>query len=170
MRYPVELTPDDNDTIMVTFPDVPGAVTYGDGRADALARAVDALETMLGAYITGRRDLPVPSPAEGRPLVATSLLAALKLTLYRAMRERGWRKADFARVMGHSPRRVDRLLDLRHASTVAQLDHAIAACDHHFTVALTENEAVATRPAVRPLRPPDPSPSLPVVAPARPGP
>ena len=44
------------------------------------------------------------------------------------MRARGWRKVDLARAMGLNPRQIDRLLDLRHASTVAQLEQALAVC------------------------------------------
>lgn len=128
LAYPVELTPDDNDTFMVTFPDVPEAVTYGDTEEEALAHAVDALETALAAYITDRRNIPEASEAEGGPTVAPGLLASLKLQTYIAMRARGWRKADLARALDLNPRQVDRLLDLRHASTIAQIEQALAAC------------------------------------------
>jgi antitoxin HicB len=56
MYYPVVLAPDDNDTILVTFPDVPEAITYGEDEFDALDRAVDALETALSVYIQERRE------------------------------------------------------------------------------------------------------------------
>lgn len=127
-NYPVVLTRDDNDTVLVTFPDVPGAVTYGEDEAEALAHAVDALESLLSAMIVDREDIPVPSSSEGRPTVAPTLLGALKVSVYRAMRARGWRKADLARAMGLNPRQIDRLLDLRHASTVAQLEQALTVC------------------------------------------
>jgi predicted RNase H-like HicB family nuclease len=39
MDCPATLTPDDNDTYLVTFPDVEGAVTFGDTIEEALARA-----------------------------------------------------------------------------------------------------------------------------------
>lgn len=126
--YPVILACDDNETVLVTFPDVPGAITYGDDEAEALAHAVDALETVLSGLIADRRDVPAPSAANGRPTVAPSLLGALKVAVYRTMRARGWRKADLARAMGLNPRQIDRLLDLRHGSTVAQLDQALAVC------------------------------------------
>jgi len=132
--YPVDLTLDDNDTVMVTFPDVPEVVTFGDDETDALARAVDALETALNGYITDRRDIPAPSDAAGRPTVAPSLLGSLKLGVYGAMRARGWRKADLARAMGLNPRQIDRLLDLTHASTVAQLEQAAAVAGGRYTV------------------------------------
>ena len=40
--YPVILTPDDG-TVLVTFPDIPEAITFGTTDAEALAMAVDAL-------------------------------------------------------------------------------------------------------------------------------
>ncbi|MDP9413561.1 MAG: type II toxin-antitoxin system HicB family antitoxin [Pseudomonadota bacterium] len=141
-NFPVDLTPDDNNTVMVTFPDIPEAVTFGDDEAQALAHAVDALETALSGYIGDRRDIPEPSAAEGRPTVAPTLLGMLKLTLYKAMRARGWRKADLARALKLDPRQVDRLLDIRHSSTVAQLEQALAACGKRAEVEVRELEGV----------------------------
>src|SRR5687768_15057633 len=141
MNYPVELSPDDNGTILVRIPDVPGAVTYGETEADALANAVDVLETMLAAHIGDRKDIPLPSPARGRPTVSLTLLGALKVAVYRAMRERGWRKADLARALDQNPRQIDRLLDLRHSSTVAQLDQALTACGKRADVRTRQLEA-----------------------------
>lgn len=139
-KYPVQLESDDNDTILLAFVDLPGA-TFGDDAADALARGVDALETMLAAMISDREDIPAPSPANGRPTVTPSLLGCLKLLAYQAMRDRGWRKADLARAMGLNPRQIDRLLDLRHASTVGQLEQALAVCGARVEVEVRELEA-----------------------------
>lgn len=125
--YPVELEPDDG-TVLVSFPDLPGALTFGDDESDALIHAVDALETILSACIADRKEIPVPSPAKGRPTVSPTLLGSLKLSTYQSMRSRGWRKADLARAMALNPRQIDRLLDLRHNSTLAQLEAALAAC------------------------------------------
>lgn len=133
-RYPVEITPDDNDTVMITFPDVPEAVTFGDDEADALARAPDALETALAGYIEDRRDIPSPSTAQGRPVVDLTLLATLKLEAYMAMRARQWRKADLARALGVNPRQIDRLLDLHHATPVSQLEAAFYACGKRIVI------------------------------------
>ncbi len=126
--YPAEVTPDDNGTAMVTFPDIPEAVTFGDDKDDALARAVDALETALQGYILDRREIPVPTVARRKPKVSPSLLGQLKLSVYTAMQERHWKKADLSRAMNLNPRQIDRLLDLRHNSTVPQLSQALAVC------------------------------------------
>lgn len=136
--YPVELSRDDNGTVLVRFPDVRGAITFGENDADALDHAVDALETMLVAHMLDRKDIPAPSPARGRRTVRPTLLGTLKVTLYQAMRARGWRKADLARALGVNPRQVDRLLDLRHASTVKQLEQALAACGKRADVSTRE--------------------------------
>jgi antitoxin HicB len=141
LNYPVDLAPDDNDTLLVTFPDFPEAVTFGEDEADALRHAADALESVLNTYITDRRDIPSPSAAGGRPTVAPTLLGSLKLAVYQAMRDRGWRKADLARAMQLNPRQIDRLLDLRHASTIAQLEQALAMCGKRADVATRELEA-----------------------------
>jgi antitoxin HicB len=143
LNYPVELTADDNGTVLATFPDVPGAITFGEDEAAALANAVDALESVVSALIADRRDIPAPSPARGRKTVAPSLLGSLKISLYRAMRERRWRKADLARAMALNPRQVDRLLDLRHSSTVGQLEQALRACGKRVEVDLRGLDAAA---------------------------
>jgi antitoxin HicB len=132
--YPVRLEPDDNDTILVTFPDVPGAITFGETEAEALDHAVDALESILSVVIADRKDIPLPSPADGRLTVAPTLLGSLKVILYLAMRARGWRKADLARALGLNPRQIDRLLDLRHGSTVGQLEKALRACGRRVEI------------------------------------
>lgn len=83
--YPATLEPDDNDTVLVTFPDLPG-VTFGTDREDALAHAVDCLETILDAMMADGVDLPTPSPAEGRPMVTLGPSASIKVAIYRAKR------------------------------------------------------------------------------------
>ena len=44
LSYPISLTPDDNGTLLVTFPDVPEAITVGEDEEDAKVQALDALE------------------------------------------------------------------------------------------------------------------------------
>ena len=130
--YPAILTEDDNDTLMVTFPDFPEAATFGEGRDDALARAHDALATTIMARMRDRQSIPRPSRSSrrrGAGVVAEIRLGSLataKVELYRVMRAADVRKADLARRLGCDPRQVDRLLDLRHGSRLDQIDQALA--------------------------------------------
>ena len=61
MRYAVTLLPDDNGTVLVAVPDLPEVHTFGEDRADALSRAVDAIETALMGRIAAHEDIPPPS-------------------------------------------------------------------------------------------------------------
>lgn len=62
LNYPVTLTPDSNGTYLVGFPDFPEANSVGENTADALANAVDALESVLSMYFDECRPVPLPSP------------------------------------------------------------------------------------------------------------
>jgi antitoxin HicB len=62
--YPVKLERDEHGAVLVSFPDVPGAITFGDDEQKALARAVDALETMFMGMIADREPIPAPSRAK----------------------------------------------------------------------------------------------------------
>lgn len=134
--YPVILTPDAG-TVLVTFPDVPEAITFGMDEDEALLQAVDALETGLSFYVEARKPLPAPSPAEGRPTVRPSALECAKLGVYQAMTEQGLRKTDLARRLGWHLPQVDRLFDLSHASRFDQIEAAARALGRHIEVHVT---------------------------------
>lgn len=131
--YPVILTPDEG-TVLVTFPDVPEAITFGMDEDEALLQAIDALETGLSFYVDARKPLPLPSAAEGRPTVRPSALECAKLGVYQAMTEQGLRKTDLARRLGWHLPQVDRLFDLNHASRFDQIEAAARALGRHVEV------------------------------------
>jgi len=126
--YPVTLTAEDNGTILVTFADVPEAITFGADEDEALLQAVDALETGLSFYVDARRPLPLPGkPAKGQKTVSPSALECAKLGVYQAMLEQGVKKSDLARRLGWHMPQVDRLLDLSHASRFEHVEAAARA-------------------------------------------
>jgi len=134
-RYPVALQPDDNGTVLVGFPDLPWVHTFGSDKADALARAVEALESAFVAIIAEREPIPVPSrPGRRQPAIALPTLSAVKVALYEAMLQAGLRKSDLARRLGWHLPQIDRLLDLRHASRMDQLEAALAALGKRLVV------------------------------------
>ncbi len=132
--YPVTLTPDDG-TVLVTFADVPEAITFGADEDAALLHAVDALETALSFYIDARKPLPAVSKAKrGQKTVRPSALECAKLGVYQAMTEQGIKKAELARRLGWHMPQVDRLFDLRHASRLDQIEAAAIALGRHIEV------------------------------------
>jgi antitoxin HicB len=138
VRYPITLKRDTNGTLLVGFPDVPEAHTFGRDRKDALSRAVDALETALMGYIENRLEIPKPSPAKRRPSVALPALSEAKLALYSAMRRSRINKTELARRLNCHLPQVDRLLDLRHSSRLDQLEAAFRALGKQLSVQILD--------------------------------
>lgn len=127
LAYPVHLEPADEGGFIVTFPDIPEAITEGDDETEALVWALDALEVMLESYMDDRQRIPYPSPPNGRPVVVLPVIAAGKVILHNTMLEAGKKKADLARMLNLAPTLVDRLLSLRHKSRIEQIETALAA-------------------------------------------
>jgi antitoxin HicB len=64
MLYPANLINDDNK-ILVTFDDIPEAITFGKNRYEALIHAKDALDTALSFY--AEHGLPLPKASKPKP-------------------------------------------------------------------------------------------------------
>jgi antitoxin HicB len=135
--YPVDMKPDDGGFV-VTFPDLPFGITEGDDEGEALSMAVGAIETVIIALMDDRKDIPRPSPARGRPTVTLPPASAAKVALYMAMREQQVGKAELARRLGWHLPQVDRVLDLRHASKLDQLELALRAVGKELVVSVRD--------------------------------
>ena len=132
LRYPVTLMKE-KGSIIVTFPDFPEAYTYGDDKEEALVRAVDALMTIIDAYMKDRQAIPKPSKSRKECVDVPALMVA-KIGLYDAMRQQRIGKAELARrLQWHLPQ-VDRVLDVRHASRLDQMEQAVAAVNRRLSV------------------------------------
>ena len=143
LTYHVELTPDDNDTLLVTCPALPEVTSFGEDAQDALGYAVGAIEEALAARMAHKQDIPLPdgdSPT-GQHAVRLSTQTALKVLLYVAMRRQGITKAELSRRMGIARQHADRLLDLNHASRLDALDAAFSTLGQEVTVGMRERAA-----------------------------
>lgn len=138
-EYPVLLEPDDNDTVIVVFPDIPGAHTYGNDVEDALLHAADCLITAVAFIVRHNEDVPEPSrPKRGQHTVTLPPLEATKAAIYMEMRRQRITKAELARHLGQDPKQVDRLLDVLHASRHDQLDKALAALGKRVEIVIRD--------------------------------
>jgi antitoxin HicB len=138
LRYQVKLSKDTNGTMLVRIPAVPEAHTFGEDRAEALVRAVDAIETVFMAYIADRRDIPPSTTSKRGDFVTLPALTESKLALYTAMRTAKVGKAELARRLNCHLPQVDRLLDLRHASRLDQLEAAFRVLGKCLSVEIRE--------------------------------
>jgi antitoxin HicB len=136
--YAAALIADTDGGFTVKFRDVPEAITEGDTRGEALLRAEDALESALAMYVAAREPLPVPSqPMPGEALVPLSALGMAKAALYEAMHEQGVGRAELARRLRWHLPQINRVLDLRHASRMEQVEAAFAALGLRLVVDVT---------------------------------
>lgn len=71
ISYPIRLIPADEGKVLVTFPDVPEAVSCGEGEAAAIEQAGEVLEIILGCYESEGRPIPEPSDICGAPRLTT---------------------------------------------------------------------------------------------------
>jgi len=128
MKYPAIFTPADEGGFVVTFRDIPEAITQGDDEAEALAMAADALLTSMDFYFEDRRPVPAPSALEdGERLIDLPLSTSAKVLLLNEMLAQKVRPADLARLMDIKPQEVNRLIDLGHATKIDTLAAAFKA-------------------------------------------
>ena len=141
--YPVTLTPNEGDGgFVVTFRDLPEAITQGDDAASALDEAADALEEAIAGRI--RRGDPIPAPSAagaGGLQVPVPALTAAKAALYLALRETGISKSELAVRLGCDEKEVRRLLDPRHASKLPRIERALSVLGKSLAVRLVDETA-----------------------------
>jgi antitoxin HicB len=128
MRYPVRLKAAEEGGYVVTFPDIPEAITQGEDRDDALNHAADALETALDFYFEDRRRVPAPSkPKRGQAVIELPPSLAAKVLLLNEMLRQKVRPAELARRIGTTPQEVNRLTNIRHTTRIDRVDTALRA-------------------------------------------
>ncbi|MGB9029081.1 MAG: type II toxin-antitoxin system HicB family antitoxin [Acidobacteriaceae bacterium] len=129
LAYPVKLTPDkESGGYVITFPDIPEAITQGETVDQALQMAQDALETALDFYFDDRRAVPVPSRAKrGQRLVVLPVSVEAKVLLLNEMIRQRVRPAELARRLRTTPQAVNRLVNLRYVSKIDGIAGAMAA-------------------------------------------
>jgi antitoxin HicB len=125
----------------VSFPDFPEAHTFGDDIEDAAAHARDALATIVDTYIADRQVIPRPSrAARGMYEIRLPALTKAKVDLYNTMRESRVSKGELARRLGVHLPQVNRLLDVRHASRLDQIERALEALGKELFVAALDRQ------------------------------
>ena len=122
--YPARVARD-GASFVVSFPDIPEALTGAPTREEALAMATDTLITAMDGYFDDRRPVPAPSaPKRGHVLIELPLSLGAKVLLLNEMLAQGTRTADLAKRMNVRPQEVNRLTDFRHPTKIDTVAHA----------------------------------------------
>ena len=128
-KYPVTLTLDKKDGgFVVTFKDVPEAITQGDTVPQALAAAKEALESALDFYFEDKRAVPAPSkPKRGQHVIELPASLSAKMLLLNEMIAQNVRPAELARRLKTTPQEVNRLTNARHTTRIDSIATALQA-------------------------------------------
>ncbi len=128
LRYPANFEAAEEGGFVVTFPDIPEAITQGEDVEDALLHAADVLESALDFYIEEGLPIPVPSKLKrGQHWVELPASYAAKILLLNEMALQKVRPVDLARRLQMTPQEVTRLIDLHHTSKIDGIALALKA-------------------------------------------
>jgi antitoxin HicB len=131
------IEPGDEGGFVVSFPDVPEAITQANTREKARVMAEEALGLALLTY--PGRGLPLPKPKtvrRGMEPVAVEPDVAAKLAVLEAFAEAGISKAELARRLDKDEKEVRRILDPRHATKFGTLIDALRVLGKRLVVTI----------------------------------
>lgn len=131
--YPARLTADRKDGgYVVTFRDLPEAITQGDTVDACLEEAAGALQAAIEGRIMEGLEIPSgTAPKRGERSIAVPVQTALKAALYLAMREAGITRVELARRLKIDEKEARRMLDPYHATKADRLERALATLGKH---------------------------------------
>jgi antitoxin HicB len=109
--YPARIVEESPGEFLVTFRDIPEAITGGATFEESYQLAADALDVAVEGLLLDTRDVPSPSPAEdGEVLVPLSPAVAARLMLVRAMDRQHVSGRALAERLGKDEKNVRRIL------------------------------------------------------------
>jgi len=138
--YPARFERGDKPGVLViTFRDIPEAITQGKGEKDALWQAADCLEEAIAGRIADGGEIPKASAAaRGERLIPVPAPMAAKAALYLAMREAGMTNAQLARKLGCDEKELRRMLDPRHPTKLPRITEALDVFGKRLVVSIEE--------------------------------
>ena len=125
--------------LVITFRDLPEAITQGNGEKDALWQAGDCLEEAIAGRIADGRQIPkARRAARGERMIPVPAPMAAKAALYLAMREAGITNVQLARKLGCDEKEVRRMLDPRHPTKLPRIKEALDVLGKRLVVSVEE--------------------------------
>ncbi|MBB4065668.1 antitoxin HicB [Gellertiella hungarica] len=135
--YRATVRPDPDGGFLVTFSDVPEAVTHGKTRAEALASAGEALGLALRGIVADGGRLPEARAIEGVP-VSPAAQDVIKLAVIAAFQEAAITKTELARRLGRTETEARRILDPDHGTKLPLLQQALEAMGKRLVISLMD--------------------------------
>jgi len=126
-EYPARFKREGNVTL-VSFRDVPEALTFADAGEDPFTAAAGALQAALEVRVERNEEIPPASNARrGERFVAVPIETALKAAIHGLMRQISASKSALARALVINEKAVRRMLDPKHGTKTENLVKALSA-------------------------------------------
>ena len=134
--YPAIFEPGEKPgVIVVTFPDVPEAISQGDDETDAREMGSDALGVALLTILSLGRPLPKASqPRPGQVALTADPAISAKIAVLEAFQDAGITQTELARRLGKDGKEIRRILDPDHATKIPALVAALTALGRRLVV------------------------------------
>ena len=125
--YPAKFERGDKPGVFViSFRDVPEAISQGAGEGDALWQASDCLGEAIAGRIADGREIPKASrAARGERMIPLPAQMAAKAAVYLAMREAGMTNVQLARKLGCDEKEVRRMLNPKHPTKLPRIKEVL---------------------------------------------
>lgn len=135
MRYPAQFEAADEGEFVVTFRDIPEAITQGETEAEALEMAEDVLFSAMESYFEDKRPVPMPSALKpGERLVSLPISVWAKVLVLNEMLAQKVTPSELARRLHTRPQDVNRVIDLGHSTKIDKLSQAMEALGKRLEV------------------------------------
>lgn len=135
MRYPARFKPAPEGGFVVTFRDIPEAITQGETEAEALEMAEDVLYSAMEFYFEDKRPVPLPSAAKrGERMVDLPPSVWAKVLLLNEMLAQRVTPSDLARRLHTTPQNMNKVIDLGHTTKIDALNQAMLALGKRLAI------------------------------------
>ncbi|MBW2466558.1 MAG: type II toxin-antitoxin system HicB family antitoxin [Deltaproteobacteria bacterium] len=135
--YPAKIEVDEEGFFLVTFRDLPTAVTDGKTHQESLDNATDCLEEAIAMCIDDGIEVPLPSKQrKGEIGIVLPALMAAKAALYITIRKKGLTKAAFSRLLNVNEKEGRRLLDPHHKTKIPRINEAMSALGNKLVIGM----------------------------------
>ncbi|MDQ2777797.1 MAG: type II toxin-antitoxin system HicB family antitoxin [Acidobacteriota bacterium] len=145
-QYPADFTPAEEGGFVISFPDVPEAITQGETPEQCIEQASDALEEAIIGRINTGEEIPLASEVQrGQFLIPVPAQTAFKAALYEEIRNQGLNKVEMAARLGIDEKEARRLLDPHHPSKLPRIAEILERVGKYIVVGVEDRKEITAR-------------------------
>ena len=137
MQYLAKFMPDEN-AILVSFPDVPEAITGGADEVEAFKNAQEALELALLNHIALGEPLPKETTksiiSDNSHIIYVSAQIQAKIGFISAFKQSGLTRVALAKKLGKAENEIRRMLDPYHVTKLPALEAGLLALGKRLVI------------------------------------